>query len=219
MSDDFYKVAFDSAVTELVELISRHSTLKKELVEAEERIDRVRQGVLGLAFLANVDLNQTKEKYPDLFEGESSGSSQLGITDAIRKAMKSGGNMMTPLEIRDSVYGINPTIATHKNPLASIHAVLKRLVDSNEVVTGVSKDGKTAYCWAGDSESRQRIAEASKNDADIVKKETQENTPATSSVESARLNKQSKSKQIDKEEAKPTKTWKELLEDERKKKV
>jgi hypothetical protein len=151
MTDDFYKKAFDSAVDELSSLTTRHSNLLKEAATLEERIEKVRQGALGLATLADIDFQQIKDKYPKLFEDQI--DPRMGITDAVREALRMNGGLMTPTDVREGVFRISPAIAGHKNPMASIHAILRRLVDSDEVLIGTDKEKRTVYVWAGTDEA------------------------------------------------------------------
>jgi hypothetical protein len=151
MTNDFYKSAFETAVSELATLSEERETLLEKVGTIEDRIERVRQGALGLASLAGVDFKEIKEKYPDLFAEQI--DPRMGITDAVREALRINGGVMTPTDVREAVFRISPAIAGHKNPMASIHAILRRLVDNGEAAIGTDNDKRTVYAWIGTDEA------------------------------------------------------------------
>jgi hypothetical protein len=155
MTDDFYKKAFNSALEELATLAKRRTLLKKELLDLEDRMEKLRQGAVGLASLANVEFHEIKENYPDLFEDEI--DPRMGITDAVRETLRASQGWLTPVDVRNRLYLMIPAIASHKNPLASIHAVLRRLVDKGEVVSGSDAEKRTVYAWIGSDEAIRRL--------------------------------------------------------------
>jgi hypothetical protein len=167
MTDDFYKKAFKSALLELSALTKQRNEVKEQLDELDERIEKVRQGAIGLTSLANLDFQEVKGKYPDLFEDQI--DQRMGITDAVRAVLSSSADdMLTPTEIRDRVFQLSPGIAGHKNPLASIHAVIRRLIDKNEVLYGVDGLERTVYGWIGSDDWKERISTWNFKNADEV---------------------------------------------------
>jgi hypothetical protein len=86
------------------------------------------------------------------------------LADACRTVMLEAGGPKTPMEIRDSIVALGYNLTQHKNPLASIHSVLKRLMKSGYLkpvtATITSKDGSTidraAYEWVGDVSIKPR---------------------------------------------------------------
>lgn len=168
-----YKNAFRSALQELTELSQQRTDVQIQLDELDERIERVRQGALGLSVLAGIDFQEIKTKYPDLFEEQI--DARMGITDAVREALRTESEMLTPMEVRDKVFRISPAIAGHKNPLASIHAVLRRLQDKNEVAYAVHEDtSKTMYGWIGSDDWKQRLKRWIKNSDESIERVTRE---------------------------------------------
>ena len=65
--------------------------------------------------------------------------------------------MLTTYQIRDRIFHITPTIAAHKNPIATVSAIVRRLMDKDEVTSGVFADGKTVYGWVGSEDAEQRL--------------------------------------------------------------
>lgn len=166
MTHDFYKQAFEAAVGELATLSKNRDTLLKEAGTLEDRMEKVRQGALGLVSLADIDFQEVKDKYPDLFADQI--DIRMGITDAVRAVLSSSSEMLTPIEIRERVFQINPAIAGQKSPLASIHAIIRRLIDKWEVTYGVDNFERTAYGWIGSNDWEERIVRWKFSDPDQV---------------------------------------------------
>lgn len=155
MTDDFYKKAFETALSELSDLESNREELNKKLDTTDERIEKVRQAALGLLSLAGIDFQEIKDKYPTLFRNDI--DPRLGITNAVRQVLKTSSDMLTTHQIRDLVFQVAPAIAAHKNPIATVSAILRRLIDYEEVISGVFEDGKTVYGWVDDNDAEERI--------------------------------------------------------------
>jgi hypothetical protein len=155
MTDDFYKKAFDAALSELTSLEDDRERIAIELETVEGRMEKVRQAALGLLSLTDTEFQQIKDKYPRLFADQL--DPRLGITDAIRQVLKASDDMMTTHQIRDAVFQISPAIAAHKNPIASVAAILRRLMDNNDVASGIFQSGKTVYGWIGSEDGRDRL--------------------------------------------------------------
>ena len=64
--------------------------------------------------------------------------------------------MVVP-EVRDSIFIISPSTAAQKNPLASVHTILRRLVENGEAIAGEDKIGRIMYAWVGDEEAEQYL--------------------------------------------------------------
>lgn len=86
------------------------------------------------------------------------------LADACRAVLKnSSGRPLTPLQVRDAIIALGYNLAQHKsNPLASIHAVLKRLSESGDVERAITEaaDGKKAeacYFWTGRAEAERLV--------------------------------------------------------------
>jgi hypothetical protein len=140
-----YKKLLDGELDQLRTLIEERRSLKNRLDAISEDVSRLREGVIGLAALAHVDLKAT---HPDIFSAPV--KADIGLTDAIRSVLMDSMEFMTPTEVREALFlGEIYPIHQHKNPLASIHSVLKRLADSGQVVVATDEDTKkTVYAWA-----------------------------------------------------------------------
>ncbi len=159
-----YKKLLEQEVRELESLLEQREAFKRELEGINSAVSRLREGVIGLAALAGVDLKAQK---PELFAAPV--KADLGLTDAIRKTLKENEEeFVSPTEIRDYLHlDLKFPIHLHKNPLASIHSVLKRLIDSGQAVAAEDKKTKrTLYAWAdGYAATKLRLQEAEEAEA------------------------------------------------------
>jgi hypothetical protein len=91
-------------------------------------------------------LNAAQNPEPLKYEGT--------LADACRVVLKSATVPLAPTEVRDGVLSIGFELSTaikHDNPMASIHSVLKRFEDAEDVER--TKDKK--YRWIGRGETRK----------------------------------------------------------------
>jgi hypothetical protein len=73
------------------------------------------------------------------------------LAEACRVVLQKSGKPLTPIEVRDGVKSIGYDLTKHKNEMAAIHSVLKRLADTDskepkQVKRHDLKDG-TKYSW------------------------------------------------------------------------
>jgi len=146
MNDKFYKQAFDGAIKELSDLMNEREELDNRREILNERIVQVRNGVLGLSSLAGENPQDIEKQYPELFPDLI--PSDIGLTDAVRKSLqKFPDRFLTPMTVRKVLQATGYDTDRYKNILASIHTVLKRLVESEEVETKTYESGGTSYKW------------------------------------------------------------------------
>ncbi len=74
----------------------------------------------------------------------------MGITDAVRLALKKSGRPLTPRKVRDQLLSWRPDLARHTSLLASVHTILKRLVKSGQAEAVAVLGGKKAYKWVSE---------------------------------------------------------------------
>jgi|ERR1700686_3537679 len=77
----------------------------------------------------------------------------LQLADACRKVLASVNQYLTPIVIRDALVARRYDLTPYSNPLASLHSVLKRLLDSGEAIRTAGPDGKAMYRWNGKRKS------------------------------------------------------------------
>ena len=90
------------------------------------------------------DATETSTELADIEEIIGPG----GMTEAIRRVLQSTTEALTPTETKDALIASGFSLAGYSNALASIHTILKRLVQAGDVEPTL-KDGKTAYLWKG----------------------------------------------------------------------
>lgn len=70
----------------------------------------------------------------------------LDLADACRKVLQENDRYMSPREIRDMLEANDYDLTQHTNHLASIHGVLKRIVESGEALRMAESSG-VVYKW------------------------------------------------------------------------
>jgi hypothetical protein len=142
---DVYVDALDKAIAELTEVMAEREALDEKMEAATQRILRLRRGALGLGALCGNSPGELSSKFPDLFP--DSIDPDTGLTDAVREVLKTDTHTyFSPVNVRDRLRGRGYDISKYKNVLASIHTILKRLKDQDEV-KDVNRDGRTVYKW------------------------------------------------------------------------
>lgn len=123
MIEHDYRLALDAAVKE-------YEALGEKRREIETRLGQLTQTIGTLSRLLGL--------VPTV---------PLGLTDAVRLVVRSGGLPMTPVEIRDRLLAIGFDTSKYTNDLAAVHTILKRLNDSGEVRFLPRASGKHRYTW------------------------------------------------------------------------
>lgn len=77
-----------------------------------------------------------------------------GLTNACRTVFRAAGNRgLMPTEVRGSLERLRFPTQTHKNILASIHTVIRRLEEAGEIRKAIhdkhAGEDKSVYQWAG----------------------------------------------------------------------
>jgi hypothetical protein len=139
-----YKRSYKVAIDELTELMEQYEELENQMEALRGRISTVRRGVVGLAGLCGA---VPGKEYPHLFPHNI--SKDAGFTDAIREVLKSKGRYsgFTPVGVRDALKAAGFDLGKYKNPLASIHTILKRLEIKGEAKGITQDDGSILYVW------------------------------------------------------------------------
>jgi hypothetical protein len=122
------------------ELIKARDELANALRHQEEqetRIARLKRIIAGLA----VYVDETEETDELLDLGKTS------LKDSVRTALRALTRPATQLEVREVLKELHFPIDSHRNPSASVHTVLMRLVEAGEIQQGPEKNGKKTYVW------------------------------------------------------------------------
>ena len=148
MDDNLYRQTFDAAIKELSELTEERESLDKRREELSDRIGKVRSGILALSPLIGEDPQNIEKQYRQLFPILL--SSEVGLTDAVRKILQTNNRFMTALQIRSELKTAGYDTDRYQSILSSIYSVLKRLADAKEVEIGRDiSDGQetSVYKW------------------------------------------------------------------------
>lgn len=119
------------------------ATLEIQREAIDKRIEQLKRSILALEPLAEED-GRLRGLGVESFITEIDA---LGITDSCREILHSSARALTPLEVRDALAARGIDLTKHKNAMASVHAILKRLKAQGQVRILTSKDGGTAYKW------------------------------------------------------------------------
>jgi hypothetical protein len=118
-------------------------SLEIQQEDVERRLARLKQALLGLAPLA-------EDSPPGLtgLMGESitAAVEAMSITDAARQILQAATTPLAPTEIKQQLLNMGKDLSKQKNVMASIHSMLKRLLESGEIET---TNNGLAYQWKG----------------------------------------------------------------------
>jgi hypothetical protein len=130
-----YQKAYESAKQELASLLAKHQ-------EAERRIVLVRQSLQTLASLCESEGIQFNPSTQASYLLEHS-----TLADEIRTILKAAWpEFLRPRHIKCALQHLGHDLNQYQNPQATIHMVLKRMADSEEVQENtVPEDGKKTY--------------------------------------------------------------------------
>lgn len=127
-----YRKEYDAAKRDLTTLIDQHHELSKRIV-------RVRQLVHSLAALCKGDVGVDPGDEAQFFLAEYS------LADEIRAIIQAQNpDWLRPLDIRQHLIDLGHDLTHYKNPQATIHMVLKRLVESGDAELK-TEGGKKVY--------------------------------------------------------------------------
>lgn len=133
MNTEAYKAALKQAKKELENAVDGLGEMVKQQDAQERRIVELRQTVSALSRLCG-------EQYEE--------ADALGLTDAIRLALRTAGVEMMPNSIKGRMESMGFDTSKYGNVLASVHTVLRRLKDQGQVEeVPVKGTDKVAYRW------------------------------------------------------------------------
>ena len=120
--------------------------LMRQRTELMKRIGAVKQTLVGLSELFDcssitLDLNG--------FGSEVSGSHLTGLTNACRMALLQAGTPLRPHQVRDRLRFQGLSLENHRDPVATVTTVLRRLGQYGEARPVMLPNGKRAWEWVG----------------------------------------------------------------------
>jgi hypothetical protein len=140
------RIVIQQAEIELVQLIQERAKLAN-------RIGRVKQTINGLADLFGDGILDAA--LLDLLDRKSD-SARPGITPACRTILMQAARPMSARDVFDEIQRTAPALLSHhKDPIATIHTILGRLVYYGEATTLSEGSGKRAWLWATEHKNEQ----------------------------------------------------------------
>jgi hypothetical protein len=136
MDNKTYREAYEQAAGELEALLQEQGRI-------EDRILALRKTMNSLATL----ISQHEGKDKNFAEYANAHMRELidsTITDDIRRIVAASDQPFTTADIRDELNKLGGSLAEHSNPLATINAILNRLIEQG-FVTETVKGGRKAW--------------------------------------------------------------------------
>ena len=141
MADEVFKDALATALATLKGLTDERDALRERLKELDREIPILTEKINALATLCD-DLPPESE-----LAGMVNEVRVLGLTDAVREALKASKLPRTPIEIKNWLVSRGYNLSRYENAMATLHIVLSRLRKQGEVWP-VVKNGQKAVIWA-----------------------------------------------------------------------
>jgi len=132
-----YKTELERERKALAELFRQREELATKIAKRQTRV---------AALAALCEESEELDKMTEMDLG--------GLTNACRTAFRAAGNRgLMPTDVRAALERLRFPIRTHKNILASIHTVIRRLEKGGEIRKAIhdihSGADKSVYLWAG----------------------------------------------------------------------
>jgi len=132
-----------------------HEELRQLLQQRGEvmrRIGTIKQTIAGLANLFGDDV--LSDELLEMVDRKSSGR-QPGFTKACRMVLMDANCALSARDVCDRLQQRTPPmLARHKDPMASVTTVLNRLVAYGEARAVSLQNGRRAWQWVADAESK-----------------------------------------------------------------
>ena len=122
-------------------------TLMRQRTEIMKRIGAVKQTLMGLTSIFNCS-----ELVPDFSPQppQTLGPHVTGLTNACRLALLQAGVPLRPHQVRDRIRFQGLDLDNHRDPVATVTTVLRRLGQYGEARPVLLPNGKRAWEWATD---------------------------------------------------------------------
>jgi hypothetical protein len=136
MANETYQAAYEASANELESLLE-----EKERIE--KRVLSLRKTINALAILIS-EQGGKEATFLDYARARMRQLIDTTLTGDIHRIVLMADGPLTAGEIREEIKKLGGSLAEHSNPLATIHAIANRLVESRKV-NEVTKDGKKAW--------------------------------------------------------------------------
>jgi len=142
MTIDFWKEALAKAKAERDEAYLAWDDLSEKAQAQLQRMIQLDETIRSLTVLVG-----ETESPKSFIKGIASELKGKKLADACRLTLQYLDEYMTPLEVRDSLEGAQYDLSEYTNVTAGIHGVLKRMVESGEVLQSKDSRERTVYRW------------------------------------------------------------------------
>jgi hypothetical protein len=144
--------AFSHQAAEVVRAAHRElETLMRQRTEIMRRIGTVKKTLVGLTSIFDCSA-LSRESLTTIGEGFSSyQAGQTGLTNSCRMALLQAGVPLRPSQVRDRLRFQGLALENHRDPVASVTTILRRLEQYGEAKTVTLPDGKRAWEWVAGS--------------------------------------------------------------------
>src|SRR5258706_5730468 len=114
--------------------------LQAEIGECLSRQEELEKKLAAIRQMINAFSNALGEQFEE--------ADELGLTDAVRQAIKTHNGPLEPIAVRDRLQQLGFNTNKYGNFMASVHTVIARLLKQGEVKQQVIQPGnKAAYVW------------------------------------------------------------------------
>src|SRR5882762_5366177 len=127
-------------------------TLMRQRSEIMKRIGAVKQTLVGLT--AIFDCSAVTSTAAGSVFPEGTGSHLTGLTNACRMALLQAGKPLRPHQVRDRLRFQGLSLENHRDPVATVTTVLRRLGQYGEARPVIQADGKRAWEWIASEEHK-----------------------------------------------------------------
>jgi hypothetical protein len=137
-------IAMDSADYKKMaeEIRGELESLEIQQEDIERRIARLRQALIGLVPLSKEPIHAGM--YGIDLTSVAAEIDSMSITDATRQILQAAEAPLAPTEIKKRLIDMGKDLSNQKNVMASVHSLLKRLVQGGEIET---RDNGLTYQW------------------------------------------------------------------------
>jgi hypothetical protein len=128
-------------------LLEAKQDLARHLVARQKSDQKIARLQAVISDLQNLCAELDRKHFEKRVDGVIKAGLKVGITESARVILKETFFPMTASDLKKSLEARKHNLDAYSNPLAVIHTVLKRLVQSGEVRIVPQAKGKKAYQW------------------------------------------------------------------------
>lgn len=143
-----YKDTLKAATVRMDTLQADYTAKEQALLETGQEISRLAEVMNALSPLAGEKVAFNEVVAEIMQSVKQVEVLEVGITEKIRQVLQAkAAQGFYPVGVRAELEAAKYDLTKHPNAMATIHAVLKRLVEQNQVLSAKQVDGKMVYQW------------------------------------------------------------------------